>query len=318
MAEAAEAERGRDARRPRDIPRAGLRDVALRVKTQISENNLSIIAAGVAFYALFAIFPAMAALVSIYGLAFDPTDVQDLVENLQMVPADTRQIILEQLSDVTQASGAALSIGALIGLGVALWGAMRGVYATMVALNIAYGERETRGMIRLYGTALLLTLVVIAVLIAALGAIVVVPIVFNVLGLEGIGQTLVSIARWPLLGFAVVLALGILYRYGPDRRNPKKRWVSWGAVVATVLWLIASWAFSFYVQNFGDYNETYGSLGAVIVMLMWLWVTAFIALLGAELNAEMEHQTAEDTTVGEDRALGEREAHVADTVGERP
>ncbi|QKT02957.1 YihY/virulence factor BrkB family protein [Ectothiorhodospiraceae bacterium 2226] len=318
MADDDAAARGRGARAPKDIPRKGWRDVGLRVKSQISENNLSIIAAGVAFYALFAIFPALAALVSIYGIAFDPADVQELVENLQMVPADTRELILEQLSEVTEASGAALGLGALIGLAIALWGAMRGVYATMIALNVVYGEQESRGMIRLYGTALLLTLVLILVLLAALATIVVVPIMFAVVGWEGIGQTLISIVRWPLLGLAVVLALGVLYRYGPDRRNPQKRWVTWGAVLATVLWLIGSWAFSFYVQNFGDYNETYGSLGAVIVMLMWLWVTAFIALLGATLNAEMEHQTRHDTTVGDERALGDREAHVADTVGERP
>jgi membrane protein len=311
--------RGRQAQRPRDIPRQGWRDIALRVKEETTRDNLSIIAAGVAFYAMLAIFPALAALVSIYGLIADPAQVSQHMASIgQMLPPQAYQILDQQLSSVAATSGGALTFGAIGGLLLALWSASKGMKAMLIALDITYDEEEQRGFFKFNGLALLLTLGAVLLVIISLGLIAILPALLGPLGLPETVQTLLAWLRWPLLGLLVVLGMALLYRFGPDRDQPRWRWVSWGAVLATVLWLVVSGLFSWYVSNFGSYQETYGAMGAVIILLMWFYITAYVVLLGAEINAEMEHQTERDTTRGAERPMGERDAHMADTRGRRP
>jgi membrane protein len=319
MASQADMARGRGADTPRQIPAAGWRDVLWRVKDEMAKDNLSLVAAGVAFYALLAIFPAIAATVSIYGLVVDPQTVSDqLAATSEVLPAETRGLIGEQLTRVTSSASSALSLGAIISLLLALWSANKGTQSLISALNIVYDEPEKRGFIRLTLISLGMTLGIILFLIVGLAAIAAMPALFGNLGLPETVRRLASWLRWPILGLIFVIGLAVLYRFAPSRNEPRWRWVSWGAVVATVLWLIGSALFSWYVSNFGSYNETYGSIGAVAVLMMWFWLSALIVLLGAELNAEMEHQTGRDTTRGAEEPMGERGAYVAGTVGERP
>jgi membrane protein len=319
MASRAEAARGRGAHSPREIPAAGWRDVLWRVKDEMAKDNLSLVAAGVAFYALLALFPAIAATVSIYGLMVDPQTVSEqLAATSQVLPAETRGLIEEQLTRVSSSASTALSLGAIVSLLLALWSANKGTQSLISALNIVYDEPEKRGFIRLTLISLGLTLGIILFLIVGLAAIAAMPALFANLGLPESIKQLASWLRWPILGLAFVIGLAVFYRFAPSRDEPRWRWVSWGAVAATVLWLVGSALFSWYVSNFGSYNETYGSIGVVAVLMMWFWLSALIVLLGAELNAEMEHQTERDTTRGRERRIGERGAYVADTVGERP
>lgn len=317
-----EADRGRSAERPREIPASGWRDIALRVWNQIGDLNLSMFAAGVAYYSLFAIFPALAAAVSIYGLVADPTDVERQVGVLSgVLPREAAGLITGQLHRISSTSSNALSVGLLFGVLLALWGAASGVKALITALNVTYGEREKRGFVRLNAIALLLTLGAIIFAVLSLALIVALPALLSSLGIGGLGEAgrfIVSALRWPLLALVILFGLAVLYRYGPSRDQPRWRWVSWGASVAVVLWLVASALFSFYVSNFGNYNKTYGSIGAVVILLLWFYLTAFIVLLGAALNAEMEHQTKKDTTRGRSEPMGERGAQMADTLGKRP
>ncbi len=317
-----EAERGRLAERPQEIPAPGWRDVILRVWDQVSHLNLSMVAAGVAFYGLLAIFPALAAAVSIYGLVADPAEVERQVGVLSgVLPQEAAGLITGQLHRIAATSSNALSVGLLAGVLLALWSAASGVKALITALNVTYDESEKRGFLRLNAVALLLTLGAIVFAVLSLALIVALPALLSNLGIGGLGEIgrfVVSALRWPLLALVILFGLAVLYRYGPSRDQPQWRWVSWGATVATVLWLVASALFSFYVSNFGNYNKTYGSIGAVVILLMWFYITAFIVLLGATLNAEMEHQTKKDTTEGRPEPMGKRRAHMADTLGRKP
>lgn len=310
------ADRGRSATRPREIPAKGWKDILYRLKDELNKDNVSIVAAGVAFYGLLAIVPALAALVFIYGIVADPQDVQQQLNALGgMLPQQARDLLNQQLSKITAHSRTALSAGAIGGLLLTLWSAAKGMKTLMEALNVAYDEEEDRGFIKLNLTALALTLGAILLGVVATALVVAVPVLFGGLGLGDTVKTWVSVLRWPVLAVFVILGLAVVYHYGPDRSRPRWQWVSWGAVVATVLWIIASIGFAFYVRNFGSYNETYGSMGAVIVLLMWFFITAYIVLLGAELNAELEHQTTRDTTKEGNQPLGRRGAYAADTVG---
>lgn len=294
------------------------RDIGLRVKSQIKEDKLSIIAAGVAFYGLLAVFPALVALVAIYGLAFDPQQVEQHVASLSaMLPEQARNILLEQLHSLTSTGGTALGFGAIAGILIALWSASAGVRTLMEALNVAYDEEEVRGVVRFYGTALLLTLGAIFGVLVAIGAVVALPAVIKMIGLGNLLENVVSYARWPILALAVILGLAIVYRFGPSRRPARWAWVSAGAVVATVLWIVGSALFSLYVTKFGNYNETYGAMGAVVILLMWFLLSAYAVLIGAEVNAEMERQTRKDTTPA-GKPQGRRGAYAADTVGRSP
>lgn len=314
-----DSSRGRGASRPSEIPKAGWRDILVRVKDQQTRDNISMVAAGVAFYMLFAIFPGLAAAVSIYALAADPSQLQSHFETLSgMMPDQARGILEDQLSRMASQAGGALSFGALLAVLIALWSATKGTKALMTALNIAYDEEESRGFLKLNATALLLTFGAVVGGLLAVAMVIVVPIIFQAIGLGGVLETIIAWLRWPLLAVLFIIALALVYRYGPSRREPRWKWVSWGAVAAAVLWLIGSVAFSVYVRNFGSYNETYGSLGAVVILLMWFWLSAYVVLLGAEFNSELERQTRRDTTAGGTEPMGKRDAEAADTVAPPP
>jgi membrane protein len=310
---------GREAERPGQIPPRGWFAVLKRVKAEVKDDNVSLLAAGVAFYAMLAIFPAIIALVTIYGMVADPNQVESQVgEFAKSLPSGADQLLTQQLKNVVSAGRQSLSIGLVVSLLAVLWSVSSGVQGLVKGLNVVYDERETRGFIKLRGLSLLLTLGAIVVAVVALALITVFPAVIDNLGLGRAGELAASIARWVVLALLVLAALAVLYRFAPDRANPRWRWVSPGAVVALVLWLLGSIGFSWYVDNFGKYNQTYGALAAVIILLLWLFLSAFAVLLGAEFDAEAERQTARDTTTGPERPLGRRDAEVADTLGESP
>ncbi|MBI1181181.1 MAG: YihY family inner membrane protein [Alphaproteobacteria bacterium] len=319
MAENSEQDdRGRHSGRPFAIPRTGWLDVALRTGRAAFDDNVGLVAAGVAFYGMLAIFPGIAALISIYGLVADPSEVRDQLQAASgVLPNGAFALLSDQMTQVSDSTAGALSLAAAGGLLLALWGASRITKAFMKAMNIAYGEDEERGFLRTNLTALALTVFILLTAAVAIGGIVILPIVLDGLGLGASADRLIGVLRWPVIAAIFVGGLALLYRFGPSRDRPRWRWVVPGCLAALALWLAASIAFSVYVRDFGRYNETYGSLGAVIGMLMWLWLSAFAILLGAELNAELERQTRRDTTVGPHQPKGERGAHAADTVADR-
>ncbi len=310
--------RGRGAERPSAIPGRGWKDILWRTKDEMKEDHVSMVAASVAFYALLALFPAIAASISLWGLAFDPDEIATQVRRLSTVlPDQAAGIVTTQAQQLTAHAGTGLSLAAIGGLLLTLYSASKGVKAVIEGLNIIYDEDESRGFLALNLAAILLTVAALLIVTVSLALIAVLPAVIGFLDLGPTAMMLVSLARWPLLALVALLTLAVLYRYGPSRDAPEWRWVSWGAAAATLVWIISSIAFSIYVSRFGSYNQTYGSLGAVIILLTWMWVSAFIVLMGAELNAEIEHQTRRDTTGGEAEPMGDRGAHAADTLGER-
>jgi membrane protein len=307
---------GRHAPRPSDIPALGWRDIGWRVWSEVGEDRVMLVAAGVTFYLLLALFPALAAFVSLYGFVADPDTVADHVSHLGgLLPSAGVDIIRTQLDDLASQDEQALGIGFLIGLAIALWSANNGVKALFEAMNIAHEEQEKRGFLMLNLTSIAFTMGALLIGIALILTVGAVPAILAYLRLDAWAETLIAIGRWPVLLVAILTGISLIYRFGPSRRAPKWRWLSWGAAIATIVWVGASWAFSFYLQNFADYNATYGSLGAVIGLMMWTWISVIILIVGAEINAEMEHQTKCDSTVGEPKPMGERGAVVADTLG---
>ncbi|MBV8737568.1 MAG: YihY/virulence factor BrkB family protein [Alphaproteobacteria bacterium] len=311
-----EGERGRAATTPSEIPWPGWKDILLRLYNRLSRDRMLLIAAGVTFYLILAIFPGIAALVSIYGLFFDP---RTMVSHLDVVagvaPGGAVDVLREQLTRLGQQSGTALGISFLFSLAVALWSATSGVKAIFDGLNVAYEEEEKRNFLKLSAVALMFTIGLMVFVGLTLAAVVALPIVLNYFPLSGLTNVLLKIARWPILLVMVAVALSVFYRYGPSRAEPKWRWISWGSVSATVLWLIASILFSWYVAHFGSYNKTYGSLGAIIGFMTWVWLSITVVLVGAQFNAEIEHQTAKQSTSGPPKPLGRRGAQMADTIG---
>ncbi len=308
--------RGRRADEPHQIPARGWFDILRRVKSEMSKDHLSVLAAGVGFYALLAIFPALAAAVSIYGLIADPHNVErQAALAIGLIPKESQAIITDQLAKITSQPRGSLGFSALFALAFALWSSSAAMQTLMTGLNVVYGEEERRGVIEFYATALGLTFGGIVGALLSLSLVAALPAVLKFLWLPKELETIVLLARWPLLGLAVMFGLAVLYRFGPSREKPRWQWVSWGAAAATLLWLLGSILFSWYVSSFGSYNETYGTLGAVVILLMWFYLSAYVVLFGAELNAEMEHQTAQDTTEKKGAPLGARGAHMADTVG---
>ncbi len=311
---AKEPGRGRRATAPWEIPWRGWKDVLWRVYASVNDNRLLAVAAGVVFYSLLAIFPAVAAFVSLYGLIADASTIDAHLSLASgILPAGAVDILHEQVTKLAAKSDAKLSLGFMTGLGVALWSANAGMKAIIDALNVVYDEKEKRSFVKLNLVSLLFTFVAILSLMVALTTIIVVPIIFSMLGLSTF-FSLVAL-RWPMLLMLATLALAAIYRYGPSRREARWQWLSVGSVVAAIVWLISSLLFSWYIANFGAYNATYGSLGAAVGMMMWMWISAIVILLGGELNAEIEHQTARDSTVGSEKPLGRRGAVMADTVG---
>jgi membrane protein len=298
---------------PTQIPVRGWRQVLSRAWHSSQEDNISLLAAGVAFFGFLALFPALIALVTLVGLIADPGKITQQVQSFTAgLPPASRQLISEQLNAITQSSGSALTTGLVVSLLAGLWSASSGTSSLMTAVNIAYEEKETRSFLKLRGFALLLTLGTVVFLVLTLALIAVVPVVLQAVPLGPLGTVLAQVLRWALLLALIILGLAVLYRVAPDRNPPKFRWVSVGSVVAALLWLLGSAGFSLYVNYFGNYNKTYGALAGVIVLLLWLFLTSYIVLLGAEINAQAEYQTERDTTIGQPRPMGQRDAVVAD------
>lgn len=308
--------RGREASHPGEIPARGWIDVLWRTVLEFSADRLMLVSAGVTFYVLLALFPAITAMVSIYGLFTDASNFGDQMRLLSgFLPGGAMDIIGEQMARVASKGETKLGLGLVFGLGLALWSANAGMKTLFDALNIVYEEEEARGFVRLTLVSLFFTLCAIVFLILALAAVVLLPIALEFVGLGGIEPWLL-VLRWPLLLVVVAGGLSIVYRYGPSRERARWRWITPGAGLAAVLWVIFSIAFSWYAQNFGSYDETYGSLGAAIGFMTWIWVSTMVVLVGAELDAELEHQTARDSTTSPARPMGERGARMADTLGE--
>jgi membrane protein len=309
------AGQGRDAAHPKDIPPRGWWEILKRTASQVSEDRVLTEAAGVTFYTLLALFPALAALISIYGLFADPATISEHLGMLgSVVPGGGMEIVNEQVRRITAKGETTLGFGAIIGLAVSLWSANQAMKAIVDALNIVYGEQEKRGFFRRLLVTMAFTLAGIVFLVLAMVGVVALPIALKFIGLDGVLDTVLRLARWPVLLLAVGLFLACLYRYGPSRETAQWRWVSWGSAAAAIAWVGFSLGFSWYVTNFGSYNETYGSLGAVIGFMTWIWLSVTVVLAGAELDAEMEHQTARDTTTGPERPMGGRGARMADPV----
>ncbi|MBB3948894.1 YihY/virulence factor BrkB family protein [Aureimonas jatrophae] len=309
------AGRGRDARSPTEVPAAGWLDILWRTYEEFSRDRLMLVAAGVTFYVLLALFPAITALVSIYGLFTSRADIAEQVNSLSaFLPGGATAIIGEQMTRLSSQPDQKLGFGLLLGLGIALWSANAGMKTLFDAMNIVYEEEEKRSFVRLTLVTLGYTIGTLIVLILLLAAVVVLPVILKFLHLGSIESWLLWL-RWPVLLLLVALALSVVYRNGPSRRAARWRWISPGAAVAALLWVAFSLLFSWYVQNFGSYDETYGSLGAAIGFMTWIWISTIVVLLGAELNAELEHQTARDTTHPPGRPMGARGARMADTLG---
>jgi len=304
---------GADVTHPSDIPAKGWWSVLKRVVAGFNEDRLMTEAAGVTFYSLLAVFPAMATLVSLYGLVADPLAVNDQLQYLNgVVPSGGLDIIRDELESLTANGTTALGFGFIIGFVTSLWSANQGVKALFDALNIVYHEKEKRGYVRFTILCLLFTLGAILFIVTAIASIAVVPLALKYLGLNYGSAGLIAIGRWPVLMAVLTFLLALIYRYGPSRDHARWQWVSWGSAFAAVTWLMASIAFSYYVANFGSYNKTYGSLGAVIGFMTWIWISTIIVLLGAELNAELEQQTSCDSTTGPELPMGQRGAFKAD------
>ena len=307
--------RGRHAQTPAQIPPAGWRDVALRVFHGISENRITTISGGVTFFVLLALFPGLAGLISLYGLFADSTSVVQHLNSLSgILPEGGIQILRDQLEQLTSQPPQKLGFATLASLAISLWSANGGIKAMFEGLNAVYEENEKRSFIKLNAISLALTLAAVAFVIASLLTITVVPKLLSFLDLPGISE-IVNYARWPVLLVAASLMIAVVYRFGPSREQPQWRWISPGSIFAAVTWIAASLLFSWYTAHFGSYNKTYGSLGAAVGFMTWIWISTMVILIGAKINAELEHQTVADTTAGTPAPRGERGARMADTVG---
>ena len=307
--------RGRAATHPGEIPSPGWKDIAVRVSRNFIDHRVLSVAAGVTFYTLLSLFPALAALVSSYGLFADAGTINQHLATLQgVLPGSAIDIIGEQVKRIASKGGGALGLTFFTTLLVSIWSANSAMKAMFDALNVVYDEQEKRNFVWLNLRSLTFTAGALLFIIIALTAIVVLPIVFQFVGISD-AAWLIALLRWPALLLVLLGGLSLLYRYGPSREPARWRWVGLGGAVAGLIWLVGSILFSWYVANFGTYNETYGSLGAVIGFMTWIWISATIVLLGGEINAEVEHQTAEDSTTGPPMPLGQREARMADTIG---
>jgi membrane protein len=313
---AKERGRGRRATSPWQIPWVGWKDILWRVYASINDNRLLAVAGGVVFYSLLAIFPAIAAFVSLYGLIADASTIDShLSMAAGVLPAGAVDILHEQIVRLTAKTDAKLGLGFITGLAVALWSANAGMKGIIDALNVVYDEKEKRSFVKLNLLSLLFTLVAMVSLMIAIAAVVVAPIVFSAVGLSSFPSLALAVLRWPLLLIVAAAGLAAIYRYGPSRTEARWQWLSVGSAASAIGWLVTSVLFSWYIAHFGAYNATYGSLGAAVGMMMWMWISTIVILLGGELNAEIEHQTAHDSTVGADQPIGARGAVMADTIG---
>lgn len=306
---------GSQAESPTQIPARGWRQVLQRAIRKSQEHNTSLLAAGVALFAFLALYPTLIALVTVVALAADPNQITQQVQSFTVgLPPTARQLISDPLTALTRSSGGTRTIGLVISLLVALWSASSGTSSLMIAVNLAYDEKEKRGFLKFRAIALLLTLGAIVFLILTLALIALVPVVLSVIPLGAAGLVLAQVLRWTLLFALIIFGLAVIYSVAPSRNPPKFRWVTMGSLTAALLWLLGSVGFSLYVDYFGNFNKIYGALAGVIVLLLWLYLTCYVIVLGGEINAEAERQTSCDTTVGKPKPMGQRGAVVADTM----
>ncbi|WP_236020636.1 YihY/virulence factor BrkB family protein [Devosia sediminis] len=312
-----ESGHGRHADSPQNIPPTGWKDVLWRTYREINDDRVTLIAAAVTYYLLLALFPTLTAFVSIYGLFVSPATVGEHIRLLAaVVPEGGMAIIDEQITRLASTGNTTLGMALLISLAIALWSASAGIKTMFEAMNVAYDETEKRNFFVLNGTALLFTLAgIVAGMVMATTA-VVVPAVLGFVGLRSGIEGMLRVGSYVLLALVLMLSLAALYRFGPSRQQAKWRWVSPGALLASAIIVVVSLLFSWYAANFGNYDATYGSLGGLIALLTWMWISVTAVIIGAELNSESERQTRRDSTVGADAPLGYRDAVVADTVGE--
>jgi membrane protein len=283
--------------------------VVRRTWSRFGDDHVTLLAGGVAFAWFLALFPGLIAAVMIYGLVMDPADVENQVSNVaEGLPSEAQTLLTNQMNDIANSSGQGLSIGLVVSLALALWSTSAGIAGLVEAVNIAYDEAETRNFVVKRGLAMVLTLGFLVFLALAIGLIAVLPVVIDQLSIGVAATSVVDVIRWAGLVVLAIVGLGVIYRIGPDRDVPKARWLSLGAVTAAALWLLASAAMAVFVDNFGSYGKTYGSLAGVVVLMLWLWITAIAALLGAEINGEVETQTSRKPPAGQKGSTDEREA----------
>jgi membrane protein len=307
-------QRGRQAESPGDIPAKGWKDTLLRVKTEIKDDRLSMIAAAMAYYALFAFVPAISAIVLIYAWISDPAEISNhLTKVSRFVPAETLEVVKNQLTALS--SKTSVGVGAIGAILFALWSASKGSKAIMEAMNVIYDEREERSFLKFNLMAIGMTLLGAVLGVVAISVVIGVPAVTNLFNFGKAFELLVTLGSWVVLLGLFSFFLSFAYRFGPSRKQAKWKWVSRGAIIASVLWALASILFSWYAKEFADFNKTYGSLGAMIALMTWFYLSSFVILLGGEVNAELEHQTMKDTTTGIEKPMGARGAQMADTVG---
>ncbi len=308
-------DRGHNAEKPTQIPIKGWKDIALRVKDQLTTDHVPIVSAGIAFYFFLAIFPAIAAALSIYGLVMEPAEVEQQMSQLaNVIPEQAHQIISNILEKQSEKSGSYLGWILVLSILISVWSANRGTKAVFQGVNITYNEKDERGFFKLTAVTLLFTIGGIIIGFFAIAMVVAFPALIDKIGLPATLETIIQLLRWPILALIVMFSLATVYKVAPSRKSPEYKWTNWGAVIATLLWLGGSLLFSLYVNNFDNIDEMYGSFAAVIILMLWFFLTAFIILLGAEINSEMEHQTSRDTTTGEYKPMGQRGGYHADHV----
>lgn len=311
--------RGRFASAPWQIPWRGWRDVLLRVKEEAALDNLQLIAAGMAFYAMLSVAPALAVIISVYGLLTSPEALtRQMVVLSSYLPDEARALVEDQLAELMSTAETNLGWGLVASAMISLWSASRAMKSLFGGLNAVYDERETRGWFWLTLQSVTFTLAGILLLVLTLATLTVVPLAVDYLPISNFNAILIRFLSTAVVSLVVLAGLAVLYRYGPSRTRAHWRWVIIGALVAWVTWIAASGGLSWYVSNFDSYQRTYGALGAVAILLMWFFVSAYAMLLGGELNAELEHQTQQDSTVGPEQPMGERGAVMADQLGAIP
>lgn len=307
--------KGHSAEKPGEIPISGWKAIGSRVISQITKDHVQIVSAGVGFYFFMALFPTLVAALSIYGLVADPASIESHISALSgILPVEATGMIDSFIKPIVSKPDQTLGWGLIFSILLSIWSANQGTSALFEGVNIAYNEQDDRNFFKRTGITLLFTVAGIILGLLSIIVIVLFPALVDKIQLGSTVETILGWARWVILALIIVFALGVIYKKAPDRDNPEIKWVSWGSVIAAVLWIGGSLLFSWYVKNFGSYDDMYGSFAAVIIMLFWLFLTSFIILLGAEINSEMEHQTRKDTTVGPDEPMGQRGGYHADHV----
>ena len=309
--------RGRQATKPSQIPAKGWKDTIFRIKDEISNDRLSLISAAMSYYAFLALVPAITSIVLMYAWVSDPGEISNHISKIgRFIPNEFQEILRNQLTTLSAKASSTLGISTIVALLLSLYSSSKAASAIIEATNIIHDEKEKRGFIKRNLVAIGLTFLGIVLSVVAVLVVIALPALMGNFEFGDTIEKIVGASSWVVLLGLFSLFLSVVYRFAPSRHKPKWRWVSWGAVIASVLWAIASLAFSWYASEFGEFNKTYGSLGAFIVLLMWLYISSFVILLGAEINAELEHQTTKDTTTGSPKPMGERNATMADTIGE--